>query len=178
VTYECWAKIPWAADLYEVSDQGRVRSRDRLIPTYGPREYIKPGRVLRQAKDRNGYCLATLCVEGKRRGRLVHRLVWEAHASPLIAGMDIAHLDGNPANNVLANLVQCSRQENVAHQIAHGTRICGESKPAAKLTTDEVREIRRLYAVGAESYRSLGRRFGVSSHTIGVIVHERGWRAA
>lgn len=41
----------------------------------------------------------------------------------------------------------------------------------AKLTADDIKIIRQLYAVGDVSLRALGRRFGVSHGTIGKTVH-------
>jgi len=44
----------------------------------------------------------------------------------------------------------------------------------AKLTIDQVEEIRGLD--GTASQRAIGRRFGVSGHTIAEILHGRSWR--
>jgi hypothetical protein len=46
--------------------------------------------------DRNGYY--------RRRGKFLHREVWEAAVGPIPEGYQIHHKDGDPANNKLANL--------------------------------------------------------------------------
>lgn len=71
--------------------------------------------------------------------------------------------------------------ERLARGERHGSKtkpdsvIRGTDYPAAKLTDDDVLEIRRRYAAGGETYNSLGAEFGVSNVTIGVVVRRKGW---
>jgi len=171
---EAWRSIPGTNGLYAASDLGRVKSSARTVKLYNGGSFRKPGRVLKQQTDRNGYKLATLYVSGSRKTHLVHRLVFWAFKGEMVKGLDVAHLDGDPSNNAPENLVQCTRIENLAHQIEHGTRVRGEDKKAAKLRPAQVREIRRRQAEG-ESYRQLAATFSVSDHTIGVICRREGW---
>lgn len=46
----------------------------------------------------------------------------------------------------------------------------------AKLTWEDVREIRRLYAQGGTTYRRLAARFGVSSCAISNVMNRKRWR--
>lgn len=55
-------------------------------------------------------------------------------------------------------------------------RARGERHGAAKLTEKDVREIRRRYAAGGETFASLSDAFRVSPQTISGIVHLRSWR--
>lgn len=50
----------------------------------------------------------------------------------------------------------------------------GQEHPGAKLTDGDVREIRRLVAQGV-TQREIGRRYGVSRSTIGLIVRGKTW---
>lgn len=177
VTHESWAVISWAGGLYEVSNLGRVRSADRLINKYGGRRYKKRGRILRSHATRDGYLLVTLCFSGQRKTHLLHRLVYEFHCGNLIDGLDVAHRDGNKRNNHSDNFVQCSRAENISHQLEHGTRLRGEAKPASKLCAAEVAAIRAQHTDGA-SYRSLAKKYRVSHHTIGSVCRGETWQAA
>ena len=52
----------------------------------------------------------------------------------------------------------------------------GENKSGAKLTNQQVIEIRRLYATGHYTHRGLGQQFGVSHATIDAIVNMKKWR--
>jgi len=51
----------------------------------------------------------------------------------------------------------------------------GEKNGCAKLTEDDVREIRRRYA-GGETQAALGREYGVGQTTISWIVNRKHWR--
>jgi predicted DNA-binding ArsR family transcriptional regulator len=55
-------------------------------------------------------------------------------------------------------------------------RARGSRHGAAKLTERDVREIRRRYAKGRETFAALADAFNVSPQTIGGIVHRRSWQ--
>ena len=58
----------------------------------------------------------------------IHRIVWEAFRGKIPAGMEINHLDENPANNWIENLEVCTRKEN----LNYGTRNVRAGKAIAK----------------------------------------------
>lgn len=108
---EEWRPVVGWEKYYEVSSQGRVRSLDRLAPI-GNGLAMRPGRVLQMPEDRKGYPQVHLHAEGIGRTRRIHTLVSAAFIGPLIPGMVIRHLDGNPANNHVANLAHGTPLEN------------------------------------------------------------------
>lgn len=55
-------------------------------------------------------------------------------------------------------------------------RLRGELAGMARLTWMDIREIRRSYRSGTETYKSLGRRFRVDPTNIGHIIQERTWK--
>jgi hypothetical protein len=55
-------------------------------------------------------------------------------------------------------------------------RARGSRHGAAKLSEADVREIRRRYAKGRETFAALAAAFNVSPQTIGGIVHLRSWQ--
>jgi len=67
-------------------------------------------------------------------------------------------------------------RENAAHMSSQGRAPRGERSAMAKLTADNVREIRTLDATGRYTFIELGRRFGVGATTIYAIVHRINWR--
>jgi hypothetical protein len=92
----------------------------------------------------------------------------------------INHIDGNKANNDLANLEWVTHAENMAHAYRTGLAKArdngpGERSPAAKLNWDQVRHIRALLAHGA-SQQSVADLFGVRQGTIGFIARNETWR--
>ncbi len=54
-------------------------------------------------------------------------------------------------------------------------RARGSRHGASKLTEDDVREIRRRYAKGRETFAALATAFSVSETCIGLVLHRRTW---
>lgn len=92
------------APLYEVSDQGHVRNQR--------------GHILKPAQGAQGYLGLSLVGPGWVK---VHHLVLAAFVGPRPQGLLTRHLDGDPANNRLANLTYGTKSENAYDSVAHGT---------------------------------------------------------
>lgn len=102
-----------------------------------------------------------------RRTRYVHRLVAEAFLQPMPADKpQVGHLDGNPLNNVVSNLQWVCQSENEAHKSAHGTKTRGERHPAAKLTTEDVSNIRFDRKFLDFPVTAIAERYGVSPRQV------------
>lgn len=114
---ENWRPVSGYEGAYEVSDQGRVRSLDRIARD-GKR---LRGRVLRPFVMPTGHVRAVLVKDGVRRTLKVHRLVLQAFVGPAPEGTEALHRDGNAGNNTLSNLRWGTKSENSRDQIAHGT---------------------------------------------------------
>lgn len=99
-----WKAIPGLETLYEASDDGQVRSLPRNTTS---------GKLLNQRTQNKGYYTVTICKNGKRKDRLVHRLVWEAFNGMVPNGYEVNHIDENKANNALSNLELLTHRENV-----------------------------------------------------------------
>jgi hypothetical protein len=71
--------------------------------------------------------------------------------------------------------------DNVRDMMAKGRQVVvlpnlrGSKHPNAKLTEDDVREIRRRRATG-ESFASLAEAFGIANRNIQAVVYRRSWR--
>lgn len=109
MTVEEWRTVKVATD-YEVSNLGRVRSHKGREP-----------RVLRPCVNGHGYHNQTLWVAGQPVFTTAHVLVMEAFVGPRPDGMQVRHLDGNPANNALSNLAYGTPAENMQDKRRHGT---------------------------------------------------------
>lgn len=172
---------------YEVSDGGVVCSveRDLWMVRYGEPYYTKrKRRELKPRIIRGGYAVVRLYRDGDGVDFIVHRLVLTAFVGPCPNGMECCHNDGDPSNNRLENLRWATPKENGEDKVRHGTTTLGRrgrhynqgSKSAgAKITEDDVREMRRLHALGVGS-SELGRRFGISSSNASHIVLGTAWR--
>lgn len=76
--------------------------------------------ILRPGKMVGGYLFVNLYQAAKVKTPVtVHRLVLEAFVGPRPDGMECRHLDGDPANNRLANLAWGSPVENASDRKRH-----------------------------------------------------------
>jgi hypothetical protein len=171
---EEWRQV---ADMpaYEVSNLGRVRSIDRLIPN-GHGGFTKcPGRLLTPRPQMHGYPVVTL-----RNGKSVsvvarvHRLVAIAFVPNPFGKETVNHIDCNRANAVATNLEWCTQKENLMHSQNLGRMQrnywSGRRSPSASLTDATARSIRDAYAQGGVSYAALAKRYGTNKRTVGRII--------
>jgi len=180
MTYsENWRKVHFAP-LYEVSDLGRLRRARTFRPNDRPWRYIKP------FVNYSGYWLYVLTDEGGKRHRYrAHRLVYEAFVGPLVDGMVICHIDGDPTNNTPSNLLQATQKQNMQHTRLHGTNPAGEKHGQATITESDVLAIlkalqRAKYTpsgrLGRYEAKRLAAEFGVSGPMITKIKTGYRWR--
>lgn len=113
-----------------------------------------------------------------RRNRTVHRLVLETFIGPCPPKMECRHLDGNPANNRLDNLVWGTRKENMRDRTYHGADNAGERNHRARLSNAQVREIRQRYAAGGLKQADLAAAYGVSIPAISTVVTGKSYAEA
>lgn len=98
-----------------------------------------------------------------------------AHGPKPTPKHDAAHRCGNRICANKRHVRWATRQENIDDMLAHGTRKYGEDHQSAKLTLEQVREIRRLRAGGA-LLRELAAQFGMSRGGIYHITSGDRWR--
>lgn len=130
---EVWRIIPGLDGGYEVSNLGRVRSRDRYYwrPPSRRRPHshgwfrLYPGKLLATPLGSHGYPSFTACGQP----RLVHRAVLEAFVGPCPPGQETLHRDDDKENPSLENLRWGTRSENVADAYRNGLQPCRRGKP-------------------------------------------------
>lgn len=114
----------------------------------------------------------------RRRPVLAHRLSWEiANGRPAPDGLHVLHSCDNPPCCNPAHLRLGTDAENIADMDRRGRRAPsrGERNSHARLTADQVREIRALSAAGHAPDDVAGR-FGVTGQTIRSIRGRHSWR--
>jgi len=171
---EKWMQIVGGEGIYEVSATGKTRSR--YVP--GAQGRLGPWRLLKPRLDTNGYLSVTLCLHGKQTNHLIHHLVADAFL-PAKCPTDtvVRHLNDDRLDNRVENLARGTYSDNLSDAFCNGrSSPRGCSHGMAKLTEDDVREIRRLYVMGCISQRELALRFGVDRVTIGRIVLRKNWK--
>lgn len=110
-----WRDIPGYPG-YQASDDGRLRSVDRVIVDSLCRTRHLRGRELSSYRDHDGY--ERVYVNG---ARLVHRLICMAfHGSPASNDLQAAHRNGDNQNNMPSNLYWATPSQNIRDVVAHG----------------------------------------------------------
>jgi hypothetical protein len=145
---------------YRVGDDGSIWSHRR-----GEWKRLKP-----YPRSRGGY----LCVCIRGNHRRAHRLILEAFIGPCPEGLECRHLDGVRTNNRLLNLAWGTRLENAQDKREHGTVLCGEQHPGAKLRRRDVTRIRARLAKG-DRVKVLAREHHVCPRTIRMIRDGQTW---
>ncbi len=129
---EEWRSVIGYEGLYEVSNYGRVKVSDRTVhhPKGGQR--FAKGRILKPCGRH--YLGVGIHKNGISRRESVHALELAAFVGPCPEGQQCRHLNGDPRDNRLINLVWGSAQANREDQKRHGTQTQGERHHRAKLT--------------------------------------------
>lgn len=171
VSMDTWKPTLILPHLYEVSRTGGVRR----IKSDGRRVEISP-------KETRGYMSVCLWSGGKPHWKMAHRLAWESHVGPIADGLEVNHINGVKSDNRLENLEIVTRSGNALHMfrvLGHKklpSPSLGEKNGSAKLTAEDVREIRRLSDSGEVSRKDLAARFGMTPEMIGNIARRQAWR--
>lgn len=177
---EEWRAIPGFEPYYEVSDQGRVRSLDRLIykrvTRNGPEVPIRRyGKLLSLGVDSHGYFMVNLCVEGETQSRMVHHLVLMTFGPPRPDNTECRHLDGRRYNNCFTNLRWGTAKENALDKFEHGTvdPPKGEKHGLSKLTVCDVKNIRNLTDVVPISL--IASEYAISESHVRRLIKRKSW---
>lgn len=117
---EEWRPVVGAKGFYEASNEGRIRSLDR-VDNGGKRQ---KGRILKgdARAGQRGYRVVKICApDGSRRMRYIHDLVLEAFVGPRPRGLYGLHWDDDVDNNALPNLRWGTQRENMEDAMRNGT---------------------------------------------------------
>jgi hypothetical protein len=107
---------------------------------------------------------------------LAHRLAYWIEHGGIPDGMDILHHCDNPRCVRPGHLVAGTATDNMQDMLRKGraNKPSKERSGLARTTMNDVREIRRLYRLGATQVM-LGKQFDLDQTTISLIVNNRTW---
>jgi transposase-like protein len=165
---EVFKPIP-GHDGHEVSDQGTVRSLDRIIERNGKPARLC-GRVLSLRRHTQGYRAVSL---GYGKQATVHSLVMLAFEGPRPHGAWINHINGDKTDNRLINLEYCTPKQNQEHAVHTG--LAPIPPGGDQLTTEQVQEIDAALKSGVSTV-ALARKYGVTRAMISHIRTGRAWQ--
>lgn len=104
---EEWKDIQGYENYYQISNLGKIKSK-----------YYS--RIRGYILNQGGYCVAQLCVKGKRKGFALHRLVAKHFIPNPLNLPEVNHLDFNKENNRIDNLEWCTSKDNTLHKKING----------------------------------------------------------
>lgn len=171
---ERWKDIQGYEGIYQVSDQGRVRSLDRT-DCAGRR---RRGEMRKPQVGTRGYLHVTLSKQRKAWCITVHRLVATHFIGPAPKGHQVNHKNGNKADNPVSNLEWVTPKQNLEHSRdvignLHGRS--GVTNHGAKLDPDKVRAARKLREQGW-TFQRLADHFSISYFAMHAAVTKRTWK--
>lgn len=116
---ELFKPIPGHEGVYEVGDNGTVRSLDKIQYRKHPKllrshKFNIKGKLLKPYVNKHGYHGVALCNDGERIDYGVHQLVAMAFLGHKVDGHSkvVDHIDNNPGNNSVDNLQIVSTRLN------------------------------------------------------------------
>ena len=160
---ETWKEIPGYEGIYEVSNEGRVRSSKNKTThsvLHGERKWKQ--RIFKLKTDKNGYKRVSLWKNKMVKDFLVHRLVAMAFIEKVEGKELINHKDGIPWNNKVSNLEWCTSKENNDHAVQN--RLNRHADPIVLL---DIRTYEPHYfSSKSEASKFIGRSHGYISNLI------------
>lgn len=168
---EIWKFVP-GYPRYEASNLGQIRSWATFDNT---RKTLRKEPHLLKLTDDGNYYRVGLCNEDGVILHTVGRIILTTFIGPCPNGMECCHNDGNPYNNKLNNLRWDTRKGNFKDRTKHGNTVMGENQHNAKLTEDDIRQIRKRANQG-EMYIIIANDYSVTGENISYIARRMSWK--
>lgn len=115
---EIWKPIAGYEGYYEISNEGRVKSLERV----DCRGQHRKEMVLKMSLNSDKYGIYTLSKDRHSVTRKSHRLVAQAFIENPNNFPDVNHIDGNKLNNNIENLEWVTVKQNIDHAVKLGLR--------------------------------------------------------
>lgn len=112
---EEWKDITGYDGRYSVSNKGRLRRNEWTVETTDGRLITYKEMIMSTPPNKDGYPIANLTKDKKRRTVRVHRIVAKEFVDNPNNYIEVNHIDEVKDNNNADNLEWCTRQHNMIH---------------------------------------------------------------
>lgn len=123
-------------------------------------------------KDKDGY--GTKSYRGKTWR--AHRLAWTLVNGEIPEGLCILHRCDNPPCVNVEHLFLGTQEDNIRDRDKKGREAQGTKINFAKLSEQQIIEIRNEYLLGNISQRKLATKYNIQNTTLGSIVRRETWK--
>lgn len=175
-----WRDVVGLEGRYQVSNFGQIKAVERTAEViFRGKPYLKTLRekVFHPSLHGFGYPQVNLVRPcGSRYSVSLHTLIARAFLGEKPEGMYVCHNDGDPGNCRADNLRYDTQKGNMDDRAKHGTCLVGEGVGTAKLSNDEVREMKEHLASKMYSTRQLAEKYGVEVSTVRNIRRGTSWK--
>lgn len=178
---EKWVDIIDYTKYYQISNLGRIRSKQRVVSFVTSRNnkkfnkvLIRKSRFLKTRLNTTGYPHVILKVNNAFKTFLVHRLVASHFIPNPNLKPDVHHIDNDKTNYKINNLQWVTEKENLEYAKKDGMICKGERKPNSKLNQTQVLFIRQNYPKKSQKY--LAQVFGINQGLVSRIVNNLTWQ--
>ncbi len=127
---EIWKDIEGYEGLYQISNYGNVKSLGN--------DKTRKERILKPAKDKDGYLMVGLCKQGERKYHKIHRLVAQEFFPNPNNYPEVNHKDEDKTNNQVTNLEFCDRKYNINYGTHTERSALSRSKPVLCVETGKI----------------------------------------
>ena len=139
----------------------------------------QPLSVSMYKKNKQGkkvvYPRVRLSKNGKAKWYALHRVVAECYLDNPENLPHINHIDGDRANNSVANLEWCTHLQNIKHAMDNALNPKGERHGIAVATEQIVRDIRKMRSEGLQ-YPQIAEIVGLKRRTVEAIGSGQNWK--
>lgn len=164
-------------DQYSITNDGRIWSHEKIVGRKNKSKGKKLSKWLKPTINK-GYLVICLVKNKKRKMFFVHRLVAQAYIPNPNNKPHINHLSGIKTNNHVSNLEWVIPLENSQHAtingLMNGVQRFGENNFSAKLTWEQVNEIRNNH--NNESHKNkVWEKYGIGRTQYYNILNNWAW---
>lgn len=171
--------------LYQVSNYGRIKSLNYTCRN-GNQKYLP--HIIKNIKQKDGYCFNALYKNGIKSQFRTHRLVATAFLLNDKKMPQVNHIDCNRSNNKLDNLEWCTASYNSQYAYKMGNRkmpeklkkmiknFNGEKNPNSKLKKEEVIDIREKISKGI-SIKEIAKQYNLNPDYLYLIKNRKIWKS-
>ena len=161
---EEWKDVSGFEGMYQVSNEGRVRSLDHYGKHRDGGVRIYYGKILSPIKQDKKNPYGRVKIRGKLH--LVHRLVASAWVDNPNSLPQVNHKDGDKTNSHPSNLEWCSPRENIHHAIETGLIKGAYNFKFSQKDIDSIIDMRN----GGKLFREIGECFKCHPSTVAKIL--------